>query len=163
MRQGRFRSVVLGAGLLLAVAAPALAAEPVVTVNTVYYEVSGRTGADLKREMKRKGPHGFWAYTRWYVRWTAGCEVSLEINYTFPKLAKRKKVPLTVRSNWDSMLRKLTAHEENHGGHGISAAREVAEKRCRNAHAIVKQWAAEDKIYDSKTRHGLAEGVRLPD
>lgn len=149
------------AGLAALLAGPALAASPTEKITTTYYDVTGRTADELKKQMAKKGPNGFWAYTRWYVRWSGDCEVELEISYTFPRLADRNRVPLPMRSRWDAMIAKLTAHEEQHGQHGRSAATEILAAQCSNAKTIVRKWAAEDKAYDARTSHGLSEGVKL--
>lgn len=141
--------------------APALN-EPTVKVKETYYKVFGRTGRDLKTEMRRKGPKGFWAYTRWHVRWSSDCRIVLEINYTFPELADRAKVPLTLRLEWDKMMERLVAHERGHGEHGRTAVQEMARAHCENAKAIIDKWAAEDKKYDNDTHHGASQGVVLP-
>jgi len=51
-------------------------ADPIININTTYYDISGRTSRDLRREMAEKGPfldnpkHRYWAITRWRVSWT---------------------------------------------------------------------------------------------
>jgi predicted secreted Zn-dependent protease len=155
------RTMIAAAALAAALPAGLLAAPPLERVETAYYDVTGQTADELRRQMSKKGPNGFWAYTRWYVRWSETCRVDLEISFTLPRLSDRNRVPLPLRSRWDSMLEKLIAHEEQHAEHGRAAAREVAAANCKNARAIIKSWAAEDKAYDKRTRHGSTEGVDL--
>jgi len=151
------------AGALLLAATAAGAQEVAVEVKEEFYEVEGRTAFELRREMKARGPKGYWAYTRWRVHWSSKCKVRLNISYTFPKLANRDALPLPLRQNWDSMLAALKAHERRHGENGRRAAAEIAEAGCKDAKAIVKRWSREDGRLDAKTRHGRSEGVVLRD
>jgi len=128
-----------------------------------YYDVKGNTGHELKQQMNRNGPKGFWAYTTWYVRWTSNCVVNLKITYTYPRLANRETAPKQVVKNWDKMMKHLVAHEENHGNHGVQAAKEISENKCRKGKAITRRWAQEDKNYDKRTHHGAKEGISLAD
>lgn len=136
-------------------------AKPKVTQMVRHYTVSATTIAGLKQEMRQRGPNGFWAFTEWYVRWTGSCRLSVEVTYTMPKHANPGAMPAAVRQKWDAMLRALTAHEENHGRHGIMAAQEIEADGCRNGDAIIRKYNARDKNYDKKTRHGMTEGVVL--
>ncbi len=147
----------------IAVSAEPVQAEPNITVVRNTYTISGRTGRELKRQMKELGPKGFWAYTQWYLKWSSSCEVNLTITYTMPELKDRAKVPLILRKKWDAMLEKLEMHEEGHGQHGINAANEVFAADCHGAKSITAKWARQDKIYDKETRHGQTEGIYLPD
>ena len=143
-------------------AAAALAA-PKVTVNTSYYPISGRSTSDLIEQMRQRGPNGFWAYTRWYVRWTGDCRVSVSIDYTYPQWTDRDRAPPYTRRLWDKMMTARRRHEEGHGRHGLNAAAEVEKSRCAgDPRAITRKWAARDKAYDARTAHGRKEGVVLP-
>jgi len=139
------------------------AAQPKTKIVEKFYAVSGKTGRDLKTQMKRKGPNGYWAYTKWYVEWTADCKVSLAITYTMPKLANRAQVPQPVRDRWDKMVVALKKHEEGHGKNAKSAAVEIAAAKCANTDSIIKKWNRADVQYDAKTDHGFTEGVVLKD
>mgnify|MGYP001792138813 FL=1 len=137
-------------------------ANPTVQTRWINYAVTGTTVDTILNQMRDNGPNGFWAYTRWYVRWTASCQVSLEINYTIPKHTRRGAMPAQTRIAWDRMIAALRAHEEQHGVHGMNAARELVQKRCRNGNAIVQKWAEQDRIFDRVTGHGRTEGVTFP-
>ena len=156
IRAGALSCMVLGM-----VVSTVEAAQPVIRVHEKFYDLTSTNGRALKREMARKGPKGYWAYTRWNIRWSSSCKVELTINYAYPRLKDPSRLSLPVRQNWQNMMAKLTSHEQNHGAHGLSAAQEIVDDNCRNAHAIIKKWASEDKVYDNKTRHGLNEGVKL--
>ncbi len=79
-----------------------------------------------------------------------------------PKHTRRGAMPAKIRVEWDSMIAALKAHEQQHGAHGINAARELVQKGCRNGDAIVAKWAEQDRIYDRNTGHGRTEGVIFP-
>jgi predicted secreted Zn-dependent protease len=139
------------------------AAEPSVSVRTTYYPIAGSSVDELKSQMKSNGPQGYWAYTRWYVRWTGDCRVSVEISYTYPQWTDQAKAPPALQSAWTAMIAKLKVHEEGHGRHGTNAAQEVERSRCQgDPKAITRKWAEQDKVYDAETSHGLKQGVVLP-
>ncbi|NOX74616.1 MAG: DUF922 domain-containing Zn-dependent protease [Alphaproteobacteria bacterium] len=132
-----------------------------ITINRNYYEITGTSAASLRNQMKSLGPNGYWAYTRWRVKWSSGCNLRLTVNYTFPKLKTPDNVPLPLRKRFQAMLVKLVAHEEGHGQNGRDAAAEIQAANCKGAREIIKKYAAQDKIYDKETRHGYLQGVRL--
>lgn len=140
----------------------AVLSNPNIDTKWTTYAVNGSSAEALLNQMQRKGPNGYWAYTRWFVRWTANCKVSLEINYTMPRHMNREAMPSNLRAKWDRMVAALKAHEQKHGAHGISAARELVQKRCWNGNAIVQKWANQDVILDQRTNHGMTEGVVFP-
>ena len=157
----RLRFAVVVVLILAAGTLPAFA-NPSVKTNWSTYSVTSTSVDQILREMQQNGPNGFWAFTRWYVRWSGSCRVSLEINYTMPKHTRRGAMPAKIRVEWDSMIAALKAHEQQHGAHGINAARELVQKGCRNGDAIVAKWAEQDRIYDRNTGHGRTEGVIFP-
>jgi predicted secreted Zn-dependent protease len=137
------------------------AIEPTISIVKNYYEITGTSAASLRKQMKSEGPKGYWAYTRWRIKWSSDCKVRLTVNYTFPKLKNPDNVPLPLRKRFQAMLVKLKAHEEGHGQNGRDAAAEILAADCKDARAIIKKYAAKDKSYDKKTRHGYRQGVRL--
>ena len=60
------------------------------------------------------------------------------------------------------MIAALTRHEQQHGRHGILAAREIEADNCRNAQAKIKKYNAADIAYDKNTNHGIKQGATLP-
>lgn len=137
-------------------------AEPRVAVKTGYYDIQGKTAAQLKNLMKRRGPKGFWAYTTWNVRWSGSCAISLEISYTYPRWTDRSSAPAGLQARWNRMITNLTQHEEGHGQIGLDAAREIEQSGCKgNPMDIIEKWVRHEKRYDKKTRHGLTQGVVL--
>ncbi|MEQ9260200.1 MAG: DUF922 domain-containing protein [Roseovarius sp.] len=137
-------------------------ANPSVKEKWASYNVNGRTSAELLSQMKQRGPNGFWAYTNWYVRWSANCKVDVEISYTMPKHTNPGSMPADVKARWDRMNAALAAHERKHGQHGINAARELVATSCKNGNAVIAKWAEQDKVLDKRTRHGETEGVVFP-
>ncbi len=154
-----FRAVLIAGILFFAGAADA---KPRVTSNTVYYNVSGTSAADIRQELREKGPNGYWAYTNWYVRWTGKCQVSVEIDITLPRLINRGQLPDSFLAEWDEMIVALTAHENRHAEHGLNAAEEIEAANCRRAHDIIDKWAEQDRVLDRETQNGYLEGVDLP-
>ncbi|GIL00561.1 MAG: hypothetical protein BroJett030_04600 [Alphaproteobacteria bacterium] len=155
------------AALLAAVlgAPPAWAEEPVrPEIRVHYYPIRGTTAAELKAQMAANGPQGWWAYTRWFVRWTGDCKVTVSIDYTMPKWLDEGEAPAGLQDNWNRMFVNLWNHELGHGRHGVIAANEIVASRCAgNPRDITDRWAEQDRIYDSVTRHGVNQGVALPE
>jgi predicted secreted Zn-dependent protease len=143
--------------LFLSVPVPALAVELDETIVT--YEVSELTADDLVVEMQAVGPHNYWAYTEWFVNWSAECDVSVSVIYTLPEHTAPEDMSADMQESWDAMLEALTSHEYQHGQHGIDAAEEIEAAGCENAHDIIAVWAQADKDFDAETNHGLNEGV----
>ena len=137
------------------------AANPSIKTTFKYYKIKGDTAQNLKRQMKRKGPRGYWAYAKWNVKWSSKCKVKVSIKITMPQWQNKSEAPATLQKKWSKMISALKKHELNHGNHGINAAKELVSKKCKNAKKIVRKWAKQDKIYDRKTNHGRKEGVRL--
>lgn len=158
----KLRIVLLGGLVLAGLGVGSAAAEVKATVTTKYYDIKGKSASQLKAQMKRHGPQGFWAYNNWYVRWTGDCKVSLEVDYTFPRWTNRGSAPAGLRDRWDRMIRNLIIHEQGHEQHGRNAAREIDETRCAgDPMEIIDKWANQDKVYDRKTHHGETQGVVL--
>lgn len=137
-------------------------ANPVVQENWSTYRVDGRDAGAILNQMAQRGPNGFWAYTTWFVRWTADCQVTVDIQYTMPQHTRPGALPENLRVRWAWMHANLIRHERKHGQHGINAAQELVTKRCRNGNSIIQKWANEDRRLDQRTRHGQTEGVVFP-
>ena len=159
----RLLTSVLTVFALLPAMASTAAAKPKIVVKTKYYTITGSTSRELKNQMKRKGPRGYWAYTGWYVTWTGGCRTTVKVSYEYPKWENRNQAPAALRAKWDSMIKALKNHEEQHGQHGINAAKEIEKTNCAgNPKSITSKWANQDKIFDAQTNHGKNQGVVLP-
>ncbi len=159
------KKIIAAAGLLTAMffLGGPVAADPDVRTVTKYYDITGSSAKDLKRQMKQLGPKGYWAYTRWYVHWTANCRLDVKISYTLPRLKNPDSTPLPLRKKWQAMLENLVLHEQKHAEHGIRAAEEIEKANCKKASAIIKKWSQQDKDFDAETRHGKTQGVTLQD
>lgn len=155
------RSIIATSVALLALGIGSALADPDVTEKTKTYSVSATTVDGLKREMKRRGPKGFWAYTTWRVNWTGSCAVRLKINYTMPKHSNPDAMSPELRRQWDAMVAALISHEREHGAHGLAAAREVEAAGCRNTKPIFRKYKKADRALDKRTLHGYKTGVVL--
>ncbi|WP_298295485.1 DUF922 domain-containing protein [uncultured Litoreibacter sp.] len=153
----RLTSFIIVSGLL---AAPAFAA-PKITEQTKTYPVSATTATGLKAEMERRGPKGFWAYTSWNIRWTAGCAVRVKVVYTLPKHKNPSAMSPAVRKAFDAMLAALVDHEKQHGANGINAAREIDRAGCNGGQRIIRKYNKADRDLDRRTNHGAKTGVIL--
>jgi len=155
------------------------------------YVIHGSTADELKREMRQKGPKGFWGYTnasyRWRFNYTAegaqcritSATVTEEIVVTLPVWGDKDRAPACLQRDWERMLRLLTAHEHNHRdkwqgtreriraklltvtGACNVAAMELAANAAGSAE-VAKTQALQVQ-YDRETNHGQSEGVTLND
>lgn len=151
----------IAAGLALGLGISPAFAKPKISVVNKTYAVSGKTAKELTDEMRRKGPNGFWAYTRWDIRWTGSCRVTVKVTYTLPKHRKPSVMPSNIRKSWERMRAALVAHEKLHGAHGVSAAQEIAAAGCKNGNAIIRKYNKADQALDRRTNHGKTQGVVL--
>jgi predicted secreted Zn-dependent protease len=148
-------------GLVIVWCTAAGAGNPEFITSWKYYNVTGTTAKELKKDMKQNGPNGYWAYARWYINWSGNCQVDVTINYTMPRWQNRTNTPKKLQDSWDKMIANLKAHEEVHGSHGIKAANAIVASKCQSAHDIITKWANEDKNFDARTGHGRKQGVIL--
>jgi predicted secreted Zn-dependent protease len=134
-------------------------AKPKIAIKTKFYEVKGKDGEEVLRNINRKGPrHGFLVraiaqtqYTLSYgydtVQSSQGCsvtkaEVKMDIVYVFPKLAGKNSRHLNTR--WKQFMAGVQKHEETHG----SLARQMAsatEKALLSTHVSGKRGCGQIK------------------
>ncbi|MCG7493907.1 DUF922 domain-containing protein [Thalassobius sp. Cn5-15] len=126
-----------------------------------YYDVSSLKLHNIRRELTRKGPRGYWAYAQWWVSWTAQCEVTLTLTIDMPRHTRLDDMPADLRREWLRMTDALLKHERMHLDHGRQAAAAVAADKCQTPYEIIDHWAAEDVELDRRTNHGRADGVYL--
>ena len=135
--------------------------------------------------------HPYDAYTRYHVKWrfqlindNGSCRlvnirVTADVNYTYPEWEDYSSASSALQGNWDSYLAKLKNHERQHGKHGLFAAHEIDEmlvhlpamsscgalekKANERAYEILGKYQQADVVYDSKTNHGISQGVVLQD
>lgn len=147
----------------LAVATTA-SARPKVIVKTKYYEVRGKTGVDVMRQINKKGPrHGFLVRAIAQTQYTLSygfesqqtakdcritkAEVKMDITYVYPKLVGN--VPRSLKTRWKRFLRGVEKHEQVHGklASDMAAATEKAllatrvkgKRGCRKIKRVVKR------------------------
>ncbi len=164
MAFGRITSNFLVAASLVATgttSALARPGEPDIVVRRTYYDVSGRTASELKRDMQKSSSNGFWAFTRWQVSWSASCHVTVSITMHLPRLRDRAQVSLPLRNRWDRMIANLRLHESGHAQNALNAGRAVLAADCQDPKTIVQKWMENDKVYDEATGHGRSQGVTL--
>ena len=171
-------------GLTLFFAAPLLAAaedDPFAGIPNVkfrYYEVEGRTPAEIYASLRARAPQrddGV-ANTAWHMRvgWQearrgSGCTVSdpmasLSITVMLPRLVTS---PLSrdAADYWRRTLRGLEIHEAGHARIALAHRNDFAEAgegaSCRDIHAIAARVQAKvEKIqadYDRDTDHGISQ------
>lgn len=161
---------------------------PIVTEDTVTYDVEGSTAKELRASLDKLGPlddtgrHD--AYTKYYVRWfydydraETTCRVknvraTVEVTYTFPNWPGETP---ELRERWQRYLEALRTHEKGHTQNGIDAARFLVTGirelppagDCDTAGARANQKAneelelarARDAEYDEETQHGARQGA----
>jgi len=156
-------------------------------VEIDYYDISGRTVAQIRASARRVAPidplSGLRAggYTRWHLDWDAPggpdgrcrldqAEVTLDVAITLPRLTKTHEVPPALLQRWQRYIRALKAHEATHARiahEGREAMlRAIQRADCASAPEAAREAAAElerwSQDYDRATRHGVTEGVHFP-
>ena len=122
---------------LMLVATPARAND----LRFVYYDVTGNTARQLRRELNAKGPMSYRGrvdgLAQWSVTWkyhsapTAdGCEFTefrakVEGTITLPRWTPSGKFSPELMNRWQNFLTALRIHEHGHYSHGEQAAREI--------------------------------------
>jgi predicted secreted Zn-dependent protease len=123
---------------------PALA-KPTVTETIEYYDVSGSTPQEVRKELNLLGPfektEGRWfdAMTKWNVNWRCKCNNTGK-GCGIASAKTEVKVKLPGEPNCDRMGQ---------------VANELGRK-------LVKEANQQDIDYDAKTRHGATQGARFP-
>jgi predicted secreted Zn-dependent protease len=165
------RSVILSLALAFILSITAFAQEqpsgPVVSVETVHYDIRGSTANQLRGQMDQLGPESeggrFDASTEWHVQWnysysrlTESCaieeaHVEVQVTYTLPRWNPPADAPRSLVERWRTYMAALQLHEDGHRDVGISAGEEVlstitelpAERTCpalgRIAHRTANQ------------------------
>lgn len=116
--------------------------EPIITITTNYYEISGKTAAEIGKSLYENSPiiqngKKYHAYTKWYVKWNFywqkspnSCQItsfktSLDVEYTLPKLISYAYLSPSVKQKWDKYYQALIKHEQNHKNFGLNAVRDI--------------------------------------
>lgn len=121
-------------------------AKVIVTQETTYYNVRGKSGLDLSREMLRGGRRNI--SLRHAVAATAArykveggrvtivdgkcvvkdVSVRLELTYYYPKWSSRGRTTNAVRQAWKAFYAELVRHEETHGRIARQGAAQMKEE-----------------------------------
>jgi predicted secreted Zn-dependent protease len=168
---------------------------PVVDVKKDYYWVSGRTARDIRNDLNMKTPvredgMKYDARTDWFVKWTfwwnessslctiIKVETRADIHYVLPKLRRSGWIPNSLKQKWESYMKALLHHENEHKDLGVRAAREIekeignmaARRACKQleidanrlGHKIMKKFNDLEREYDRKTNHGMNDRAVFP-
>ena len=128
--------------LFLVIIPVTVAARPDISINNIYYTVSGETAWDIWTDIMKQSPvrqngKTHVAYTKWHVDWKfwwfdkgETCEInkvstSLDITYTLPRLEQSATIPDSLLNRWQSYYSALLRHEQGHKNLGIKAAEEI--------------------------------------
>ncbi len=165
-------------------------AEPVVTTETNYYDIQGRTAEELRNQMHQKSHHsdGF-AHTDWNIRWNYGSEsvsggyrvsdprVTMSLVYTYPRWTDEGSAPWGLQGKWKKFMKALEEHEKGHGKIGMDAVhavekalnalppvadgRQLEWKAQAAAQQTLSQYQRKEIEYDRSTEHGMKQGAVL--
>ena len=117
-------------------------AEPTIMINYDYYDIEGRTAAELREQMNSKGvawTNGniYDAFTDWEVKWSyryrltdGGCSMksvttTLNLVFRLPRWINYAEASAALNKKWDSYMQSLRQHENGHKDFGIKAAIEI--------------------------------------
>ncbi|MCX7567815.1 DUF922 domain-containing protein [Sulfitobacter sp. F26169L] len=131
------------------------------TLEFDYYLVNGNSLAQIAKNMSSKGPKKKWALTAWTVNSSAGCDVSVDIQVTMPKLLGSGGLSDVDRLKLAKMIIALRAHEMQHVAIATYTAEEIKRHNCVGTGAITKYWKLKNREFDQRTKSGKLEGVTL--
>lgn len=130
------------AAVLLCLPAGYVYAEPVERFTTTYYDVTGHTAGEIRRDMDWQSPFrvlgkNYVAETHWRIDWQyrsrevkTSCviesvQVDTYITVTLPRLRNVQEVDPAVLARWQSYIRAVRKHEHGHTEIARQAAREL--------------------------------------
>jgi len=121
-----------------------LFAKPNVTIKTEYYNVSGSSAKEIRRNMNKQRfkytGANYDAYTKWNVRWkyrwkksNGICKIykintKVDVQFILPKLLHKEKINNTLLKKWENYKSALIKHENGHKDFGIKSATEIEHK-----------------------------------
>lgn len=120
-------------------------AEPEVEIDTIYYDVEGRTADEVRRDMDWESPfreagRNFVAATKWHVNWRyrswetrnsctlTRVDTRVRISVTLPRLLRPELLDPALQSRWQQYVEALQRHEQGHVDLALQAARDVEER-----------------------------------
>jgi predicted secreted Zn-dependent protease len=115
----------------------------VVTEHFVYYDVSGHTERDVRRQMTKNGTKWddgktYDSVTTWNINWdydynctAEGCKAeafnsTVKVTFRYPKWVTAESAPQTLREKWDGYMKNLVLHEHGHRDMAVEATEELA-------------------------------------
>jgi predicted secreted Zn-dependent protease len=166
-------------------------AEPVVSVKTTYYKVTGSTPNAIRKDMNKKRSGKYDAYTNWNVTWrfntaknkNKDCEikdikVALDIKFILPQWKADRSVGDDLKEHWNNYYTALIDHENQHKDIAIEMAHEIEEvlnelgatKDCNylkktandTANKVLKDYKRKQNDFDKDTNHGINDGAVFP-
>jgi len=117
-------------------------AEPTVMINYDYYDIEGRTAAELREQMNIYGVawtdgNIYDAYTGWDVKWNyqyrlidESCSIlsvttTLTVVFRLPRWVNYATGTAVLKKKWDAYMQSLRLHENGHKDIGVKAAAEI--------------------------------------
>lgn len=150
---------------LLVFSVGAAGAETIVNKKTSYFQIGGRTAADLDRELERRGPYTNSTGNRHpgatkikfggditYVEHPGRCavqsaRVTLNVHIILPRWTNRKRAGKDLGLIWDTLSRDIKRHEERHA----EIARQHA-KGLEKALVALRPRASCEQVQDAVDR-----------
>lgn len=148
-----------------------------ISVQTVYYSVTGKTANELRSQLNQRGvihpPSGqcFDGYTNWRVNWNyryqtqgntcrvGSANVSTNIKITLPKWKRPSSISSGLKNRWNRYIAALEVHENGHKKNGLDAGKDILQTlRSMSAYPTCEELglaanvAADEviKIYNQK-------------
>jgi predicted secreted Zn-dependent protease len=128
--------------LFLSLISPNVYATPKINTTTEYYEITGSSVKELRKQMNKFGVREqdgkrFDARTEWLVHWTymfhragmvcmiGGVKATLDIKYLMPKWTNASSASEKLQEKWNRYYAALQKHEEGHAEIARQAADEI--------------------------------------
>lgn len=144
MLKARWSAAALLIGLA-GVAFPCVAADgPTVSIETVYYDVGGKTPAEIRRQLNKhrpapegEGGESYDARAEWDIGWSytyeraadrctvSSAEVDLRVTYTLPRWTGADTAKSAMLDRWNRYMAALQRHEEGHKDIAVRTAEKV--------------------------------------
>ena len=130
------------------------------TMTIEYYDVSGRTAAEIRAAGRRSAPidpkngQRVVGYTAWHLEWDApgGPEgpcrldqawVTLDVTITLPRLVETEQTPPDLQDRWRRFAAEVRAHEMTHARMAYEG-REAMLRAIQHAECATAPRAAAD-------------------
>ena len=167
----------------------------VVTEQYEYYEIRGNNEQELRKQMCKNGcafndGKKYDSLTTWhlkldygYDRATRSCaadsvKVNVAINFRYPRWVRTDDAPRQLVDKWDTYMKNLVMHENEHRDMAVAAATELSKavaalppaSSCteldREVRALsrerIEKLNTDEKRLDETTSHGKTEGAIFP-